>query len=231
MKLPRFLTTTAAVEPAAGAALDRTVRIEHDRRRLALRALLGTLALLVLCASIAGAVLNRTRMWQGQSIPPELDTLLRITAVSWWTTVALAIAVVTGAIGVLRNIYRLQDADPALVISPRGLNFRPTVFAETARIPWSAIRGVRLRRHKHQRWVAVAVDGVDRYVAQAGLRARLHNLFRNRAQAPEVLFSTPMAPAAWARLEQLLKEYLARYGQPGTNGGGEPPAAGPPRPH
>jgi hypothetical protein len=172
----------------------RTVRIEHDRKRLALAVLASGLGMLALLVSLAVSIAR-----VGHSAPA-------------WTLAPLGLAILLAALGFLRNIVRLQDGDPALVISPRGLSFRPQLFGELVRIPWTAIRGFRSRSYKHIRLIAVQVDDVDRYVSRSGFLGVLYRLGKRRSAANEIGFSTPMAKPAWARLEIVLQSYLAQYG-------------------
>jgi hypothetical protein len=194
-----------------------TIRIEPDRRRLLLRVLASGFAFVAICVGFVVASLHLAdNVFEAPGIPPELRAALRATGMPWWSLIALGIALVTGGFGLLRNVYRLQDGDPALVVSPRGLSFKPTVFGETSRIPWSAIRGVRLRRFKQHRFIGVQVEDVERYAAHIGARARLRRLFDPGATT-ELSINSPMAREAWARTESLLQRYLARYGDRGLD--------------
>jgi hypothetical protein len=188
---------TAAVE-----LLQRTVRIEHDRRRLAFAAFASAIATLALPVMVVIGVMH-----------PEHPAPA-------WTLAPLGVAIAVAGFGLLRNVSRLQDGDPALVISPRGLSFRPHGFGEIARIPWSAVRGFRSRSYKQHRVIAVQVDDADRYATRTGFLHLLRGL-RLRSAANEISFSTPMAKQAWKDLEILLQKYLAHYGgRAGTNDGG-----------
>ena len=180
-------TATTAESP------QRSVRIEHDRKRLALAVLASGFGMLALLVSLAVSIAR-----VGRAAPV-------------WTLAPLCLAILLAALAFLRNIVRLQDGDPALVISPRGLSFRPQVFGELVRIPWTAIRGFRSRSYKHMRFIAVHVDDVDRYVSHAGFLRVLYR-FGKRPAADEIGFSTPMAKPAWQRLEIMLQSYLAHYG-------------------
>jgi hypothetical protein len=188
---------TAAVE-----LLQRTVRIEHDRRRLAFAAFASAIATLALPVMVVIGVMH-----------PEHPAPA-------WTLAPLGVAIAVAGFGLLRNVSRLQDGDPALVISPRGLSFRPQGFGEIARIPWSAVRGFRSRSYKQHRVIAVQVDDAERYATRTGFLHLLRGL-RLRSAANEISFSTPMAKQAWKDLEILLQKYLAHYGgRAGTNDGG-----------
>jgi hypothetical protein len=191
---PLRVKATVEAETAAALSLERTVRIEHDRRRLAFAVFASGVATLALPVMLVVGMMHPTR-------PAPA-----------WTLAPLGLAVVIAAFGLLRNIGRLQDGDPALVISQRGLSFRPQVFGETARIPWTAIRGFRSRSYKQQRFIVVQVDDADRYVSRAGFLHLLRRLGKRRAAANEISFSTPMAKQAWKDLELVLQRYLAHYG-------------------
>jgi len=205
----------AASTAATAAALEQTVRIEHDRRRLLMRVLASVVALLATSSALVVAILRAGTPEFHLEHAPQLDAVLRpyLTAMPWWTCALLGIAVVGALIGTLRNVFRLQDGDPALVVSPRGLSFRPAVFGEIVRIPWNAVRGLRLRQIKQNRFLAVQVDEPDRYVAQARMFAILPRTFRFGMRAKEIELSTPMSKHAWLETEALLRRYLARYGQ------------------
>ena len=186
-------------KPADAAPADLangTVRIEHDRKRLAMATLASGVAALIVPGMFFVGILHPPR------IAPE------------WTFVPLSVAVLFAAIGFLRSIIRLQDGDPALVLSPRGLDFRPSVFGEIVRIPWNAIRGFKLRSYKQQRFIVLQVDDIDRYAPRVGFAGFLRRIFKRRAGADEISFSTPMAKSAWNDLESLLRRYLEQYGRP-----------------
>ena len=185
-------TPSAAAAPARPA--DGTIRIEHDRKRLALAALASGAAALVLpCLYIVG------NLHPARAAPA-------------WTLAPLGIAVLVAALGFVRSIIRMQDGDPALVISPRGLDFRPHLLGEIVRIPWNAIRGFKSRRFKQQRFIVLQVEDLDRYAPRVGLFGFLRG--RRRLGADEISFSTPMAKSAWNDLEATLQRYLAQHGHP-----------------
>lgn len=193
----------APPRPAEGA-----IRIEHDRKRLALAALASGAAALVLpCMYVIG------NLHPARAAPA-------------WTLAPLGIAVLVAALGFVRSIIRLQDGDPALVISPRGLDFRPYLLGEIVRIPWNAIRGFKSRRFKQQRFIVVQVEDLDRYAPRVGLLGFLRHVGRRRLGADEISFSTPMAKSAWSDLEATLQRYLARHGRvPATNDNVNPDGA------
>jgi uncharacterized integral membrane protein len=178
-----------------------TIRIEHDRKRLALAALASGLAVLIIpCVFFAGN-LHRTQ------VAPA------------WTLAPLGVAILTSALAFVRSIIRLQDGDPALVMSPRGLDFRPSLFGEIVRIPWKAIRGLKLRSYKQQRFILLQVDDVDRYAPRVGFSGVLRRIGRRRWNADQLTFSTPLAKPAWHELEAMLRRYLAQHGRPGIANG------------
>jgi hypothetical protein len=85
-------------------AIDRTLRIEHDRRRLAFVAL----------ANVAGTLAAFGYLvWN--IVHPSLKVA------NWWALPSLSLAAFVATMGFLRSWYKLQDGDPAIVVSPRGL--------------------------------------------------------------------------------------------------------------
>jgi len=198
MTNPGISTNKTSAVPGPPGAADRTIRIEHDRKRLALAAV----------ASGIGAVVVPGIYFAGMMHP------VRITP--GWTLAPLCVAVFIAAIGFVRAIIRLQDGDPALVLSPRGLDFRPYLFGEIVRIPWKAIRGLKSRSYKQQRFIVLQVDDLDRYAPRVGFVGLLRRIGRRRLGADQIGFSTPMAKAAWNDLEALLRRYLEQHGRPGT---------------
>lgn len=175
---------------------DGTIRVEHDRKRLLLAATMSGVATLALPGVL---IANSLRLPH----PPPA-----------WTLVPVCVAVLVAALGFVRSIIRLQDGDPALVISPRGLKFRPYLFGEIVRIPWDAIRGFKSRSYKQQRVIVVQVDDVDRYAPRVGFLGFLRSMGRRKLAANQISFSTPMARSAWKDVEATLQRYLARYGPP-----------------
>jgi hypothetical protein len=175
-------------------SLERSVRIEHDRRRLAFAVVASCAATLAVAGMLVVSILH-----PAPTAPP-------------WTLAPLGAALIIAALGFVRNIVRLQDGDPALVISPRGLNFRPYLFGEITHIPWSAVLGLRSRSYKQQRFIVVKVDAIDHYAPRVGFLGFLRRLGKHRSAADEISFSTPMAKSAWHDLDITLQHYLARYG-------------------
>ena len=186
--------TAADVSPGNRAA--GTIRIEHDRKRLALAAMASAVAALIIPGMYFAGNLHRV------PIAPV------------WTMVSLGVAIFIAALGFVRSIIRLQDGDPALVLSPRGLDFRPALFSEIVRIPWTAIRGFKSRSYKQQRFIVLQVDDLDRYAPRVGFAGFLRRIGRRRIGADQISFSTPMAKAAWNDLETLLRRYLEQHGRP-----------------
>lgn len=223
---------TPAEATAPAPAPDATVRIEHDRKRLLLRLLAGLAGLAAMGVALVVTLLHAG---QFQFAPHPtgvnaVDALLPryVDGVPKWAPVILVLTLVSACIGLLRIVFRLQDGDPALVISPRGVRFRPTLFGDVAQIPWAAIRGLKLRHYKQQRYIDFSVDGVDRYVARLGLRGRLRRALRG-GEDGIVTFSSPMSRAAWKDTGALLERYLAQYGRAPSAVAGREPGAVPPR--
>ena len=177
---------------------DGTIRIEHDRKRLVLAALASGIAALVVPGLFFIGILHAPR------VAPA------------WTWAPLSVAVLIAAAGFLRSIIRLQDSDPALVLSPRGVDFRPYLFGEIVRIPWKAIRGFKSRRYKQQRFIVFQVDDIDRVAPRVGFSGFLRRAGRKHLGAGEISFSTPMTKSAWNDLEAVLGRYLAQHGRQGT---------------
>jgi hypothetical protein len=201
--------------------LDATVRIEHDRKRLLLRLAAAGASLLAMGVALVITLLHAGDFIAHPTGVHDVDALLPhyVTQVPRWAPIILVLTLAGGCAGLLRIIFRLQDADPALVISPRGVRFRPTLFGDVAQIPWSAIRGLKLRRYKQQRYIDFQVDGIDRYVSRLGLRGRLHRLLRGGEYGIATL-SSPMSRTAWKNTGELLERYLAHYrSAPGVDGG------------
>jgi hypothetical protein len=198
MTNPGISTNKTSADPAPPRAADATIRIEHDRKRLALAALASGLAALVVPGMFFAGIMHPPRIAPG------------------WTLVPLSIAVLVAAVGFLRAIIRLQDGDPALVLSPRGLDFRPYLFGEIVRIPWKSIRGFKSRSYKQQRFIVLQVDDLDRYAPRLGFSGFLRRIGRRRLGADQISFSTPMAKPAWNDLEAALSRYLQHHGRPGA---------------
>jgi hypothetical protein len=222
MTIPAALVVPSSRD-ASAQPLHETIRIEHDRRRLLLRMLASVLALLATCSALIVAILHAQEPALLLAGVPQLDRWLRphAAAAPWWTCTLLTLAAISALGGTLRNVFRLQDGDPALVISPRGLSFRSTVFGEFVHIPWMAIRGLQLRQRKQNRFLAVQVDEPERYAAQAGIFRSLMRSMRPVRRANEIDFTTPMSKRAWQETEALLRRYLAHFGQavPRTDAG------------
>ena len=203
-------TTIEPTTPPPG--LDATVRIDHDRKRLLLRLFAAGAGLVAMGVALAITLLHAGEFTVHPTGVHEVDALLPhyVGQVPRWAPVILVLTLASGCVGLLRSIVRLQDGDPALVISPRGVRFRPTLFGDVAQIPWSAIRGLKLRRYKQQRYIDFQVDGIDRYVSRLGLRGRLHRLVRG-GDCGIATLSSPMSRTAWKNTGELLERYLAHY--------------------
>lgn len=191
--------TPAKASPADAKkpALDRTLRIEHDRKRLAFAAL----------ASGAGTVAAFGylvwRLAHPDRIVPE-----------WWAMSSLSLAALVATLGFLRSWYKLLDGDPAIVVSPRGLRFRPSPLSEPALIPWSAIKEFKTQTYKNHRYLKIKVENCSRFVSHPGILGRWRWFIAERVKPDELSFSTPMSKQAWRDFEALLQEYLKHYSQP-----------------
>jgi hypothetical protein len=177
-------------------APEKTVRIEHDRKRL-LFATFGS----GMSASFALVYLI-WRITHPSFIAP------------WWALTMLAVVALTAVINMLRNLYRLQDADPALVISPLALKFKPAVFGEMVSIPWTAIKSLRSKRRKQFRYLVLQVNDVDRYMPRMSFFSNRNLLLGTRAHENVVVFGAPISKSAWKELDALLQRYLTYYGKP-----------------
>lgn len=210
----------------AGQDGGNSVRIEYDRRRLTLIALVSAFAAITTSAALILALAHMERLpaavLRARGLHPELVTL--VSSIPTWAPIALAFAASLAVIRMLRNLYRLQDSDPAFVASPRDLRFKPGVFGESVRIPWTSIRGVRTRRHGKHRSIILQIDDLDRFVPRSGLLASL------RPRRSEIALQMPLSRAALDELAILLQTYLARHGKAalGADAAGKPPAAAPP---
>jgi len=197
------------VTPLPGNDAGVTLRIEYDRRRLLLTALASVLATVMAGAALALALAHGSRVSASLLAAPGLDPqfVRLLGSIPWWTPLALGIAVLFAVARMLRNFYRLQDSDPAFVLSPRDLRFKPSVFGEAVRVPWTALRGVKARRHGKHRSIELRIDDVERYVPGSGLLAALH---RRRGA---VTLRVPLSRAALDELAALLQTHLDRYGK------------------
>jgi len=200
-------------EPPTG-----TVRIEHDRRRLLRMTVASMFAVLTTGGAVVLALLHSAGLSASMAASPGLDAVLPgyTRSMPWWTAIPLGIALLLAIARMLRNLYRLQDADPALVISPRDLRFKPGVFGEAVRVPWESIRDVKTHRFKQQRSIVLQIADVDRYVPRSGL----FSPWRRRGVAGpgsgEVSLTMPMSRGALDELAVLLKSHLIRSGRPAT---------------
>jgi hypothetical protein len=211
------MTTMRQATPAA-VQTDATVRIEHNRRRLFLRLLAGAVALASIGVGLTVMVLHVAQQPTRVTGVADLDVFLshRSYGAPWWAPIAFGFAAAGACIGLLRTFFRLQDADPALVVSPRGMRFRPTLFAEQVTIPWTVVRRLKLRQYKQHSYMLVRVDEIDRHVPRVGSRGWLRRLFRPGARDGDVAVDVVLSKAEWKRTEALLRAYLAKYGKPDT---------------
>jgi hypothetical protein len=149
-------------------------------------------------------------------VPPVDAIVGRYSTIPWWAGVALIPAAMFATARFLGSVYRMQDGEPAFVLSPRGLQFRPSVFDERVRVPWSAIRKVAGRRMKNHLAIALTIDDVDRHVPSGGALAGLRRFARLRRNT--IVVGTPMARRAWkdlvARLQQQVAEHATEHAPP-----------------
>jgi hypothetical protein len=214
------VTRLSGHDDAAG-----TLRIEYDRRRLVLTALASVLATGMASAALVLALMHGNRLSSSLLAAPGLDPkfVQLLGSVPWWTPVALGIAVLLAAVRMLRNFYRLQDSDPAFVLSPRDLRFKPALFGEAVRVPWTALRAVKARRHGKHRSLELRIADLERYVPGSGLLASL------RRRRGSITLRVPLSRAALDELAALLQTHLDRYGK-GAGDGTGPVTATPPPP-
>lgn len=220
---------TNCAEEAAG---ESSRRIEYDRRRVFATVLVSGFATLATWGGLIVALAHPGAAQVGRDLPPELRGygLQQFTVVPWWAVLALVPAALVATFQFLACLFRLQDGDPAFVLSPRGMLFRPSVFGERVRVPWTAIRRVKARRFKNHRSIVLYIDEIDRYAPRGGLLGTLRRLRDAAAGGGSVRVRTPMSQNAWKQLAALLQEHVARYGREpatrdaGARGGDAPPA-------
>jgi len=205
---------------------DGSLRVEYDRRRLSLIALASAFAAITTSAALVLTLAHMEHLpaavLRAPGLDPEFVNL--VSSVPTWAPIALTLAASLAVIRMLRNFYRLQDSDPAFVASPRDLRFKPGVFGESVRIPWTSIRGIRTRRHGKHRSIILQVDDLDRFVPRSGLLASL------RPRRSEIALRIPLSRTALDELASLLQTYLARHGKAAmsTDAAGKSSAAAPP---
>ena len=192
-----------------------TTRIEYDRRRLMLTALASVLATVMASTALALALAHGSRFSESLIATPGLDPqfVRLLGSIPWWTPLALGIAVLVAVVRMLRNFYRLQDSDPAFVLSPCDLRFKPALFGEAVRVPWTALRGVKTRRHGKHRSIELRIDDIERYVPGSGLLASL------RRRRGAVTLRVPLSRAGLDELAALLQTHRDRYGKGAVEGG------------
>jgi hypothetical protein len=191
---------------------DRALRIEYERKRLlgnvfaSAFAMLATWAMVVITIAHVGPAAAATGV-------PDLDAMLtRYSQVPWWASLLLVPAALVASAKFLGSLYRLQDGEPAFVLTPQGLRFRPSLLDERVRVPWSAIRKVKARRFKQHRSIVLTIDEIDRHVPRSGPFAALRRIARSGRGT--ITLTTPMSKAAWTDLAEILQRHVAEYGHP-----------------
>lgn len=220
------MSEAAAIPGNAVARADDAVQVvEFDRRRLIATMLLSGLAAVATWCAVAVTVTHVGLRWAVPTGVDPVDAIFaRHDAIPWWAALALIPAALFASVRFLRNVYRLQDGEPALVLSSRGLQFRPSVLDERVRVPWSAIRRVTPRRVKNHRAIALTIDDIDRHVPRSGPLAGLRRLAR--LQRNTIVVATPMSRTGWKDLVAELQRRVAApvsaidNGQPRRGAGG-----------
>jgi hypothetical protein len=206
------------VETAAEASLNRTVRIEYDRKRLAKTVLGHAIVVIVTIDWLVWRIVHPQRTPEPATGLQSVGLVWRLLqpdrAVSWWALASVVLAALVAVLRMLRFVYQLQDGNPAMILSPRGLSLKPRVHGEMAQIPWNAIRGIKRTRLKKSDHLVMQVESLDRYAPHWSLFGHWQALNRRRNTGDDLDFSTPMSPAAFAELETLLQRYLAQYWRP-----------------
>ncbi|MGA9333182.1 MAG: STM3941 family protein [Rudaea sp.] len=223
-RLARNPTTADAVVD-----FNRTIRIEPDRAHLARLLFMGLLAALLLLAGAVWGIAypGRATPWniewrtltgashktaQADVDVFRLKSIQRHSLVtSPWVPIELGIAALLATFGMLRIVYRLQDSDPVLIISPRGVSFKPNLFGEVANIPWVAIRAIKMRKIKHQRRLTFQVDDSNRYVPRSGIALYWPRPNGANANTRAIALNIPTSRRASATIESTLRQYLAHY--------------------
>lgn len=197
---------------AIGEPASATVRIEHDRGRLVWTALASAIAVLTAGGAVVLTMLHVGKLSASLSEIPGIDAVVPDYArtMPWWTALPLGIALLLAIAKMLRNLFRLQDADPAFVVSARDLRFKPGVFGEAVRIPWTAIRDAKTHRFKQHRSIVLQVVDIDRYVPRAGWFSPIR---RRGAWGPgsgQISLEVSMSRNALDELVKLLQSHLVR---------------------
>ena len=200
---------------AIGEAASATVRIEHDRGRLMWTTFASALAVVTAAGAIVLTMLHVGKFSASLSAIPGMDAVVPdyARAMPWWTAFPLGVALLVAIAKMLRNLFRLQDADPAFVVSARDLRFKPGVFGEAVRIPWTAIRDAETHRFKQHRSIVLQVDDIDRYVPRTGWFSPIR---RRGAWGPgsgQISLEVPMSRKALDELAKLLQSHLVRNGR------------------
>ena len=198
------------------------LRIEHDRRRLVAVALASGFAAAAIWVGLIVALAHVGQASLPPDLAPDLEPLLARwnTPMPWWTALLVAPAALLATLRFLVGLYQLQDGDPAFVLSPRGMQFKPSVFGERVRVPWNAIRSVKARRFKNHRSIVLRIDDIERHVPRSGPLGSLRRLRDALSGGGAVRLRTPMSQVAWKELAEVLQRYLTRYGRPPQPGKG-----------
>ncbi|MDP9629025.1 UNVERIFIED_ORG: hypothetical protein J2W85_001086 [Ensifer adhaerens] len=106
-------------------------------------------------------------------------------------------------------LVKLFDRSPALKICPLGFDDRSTAIC-FGFIPWSAVKGIRVRRVRLQRYLMVSVQHPEVY------RNRLHPVLRVFAWLNQMVYSSTIAIPEWfldIEFDELKNEFETRFGQ------------------
>jgi hypothetical protein len=200
----------AICEPASA-----TVRIEHDRGRLLRITLASAFAVLTTAGAIVFTMLHVGKLSTSMSAIPGINEIVPsyTRSMPWWTAVPLGIALLLAIAKMLRNVFRLQDADPAFVISARGLRFKPGVFSEAACIPWAAIREVKTRHLQKHRSIILQIDDIDRHVPRSGWFGPTRRRGVWGPGSGQIALEAPMSRKALDELVALLQSRLVSNGR------------------
>lgn len=225
-----FIRRNPPPAPVAAVDVGSHVDIAHDRKRLLAMTVLSALALILCLGWLVLSFTGQAVQTAHDGLPPVLHSLPLVRhevhvpglpAVGFyslrespWFSLELGLAALLALAALLRNIYRLQDADPVLTVSSKGLAFKPSLLGSRVSIPWSAIHDVRFRKLKRLCRVAVVVDRADRYAPQFGFALARLRLPGMAAPAQTVALTVSMGDAAWQRTQACIRGYLAAAGKP-----------------
>ena len=213
----------------------RTIRIEPDRAHLARLlciSLFGVLFVLVVAGwHIAhpdgklpwAAKLHASVDSSQKAMPADLRELSKLQSVQrYWSpslpvlSMEIGLAALLATLGVLRIVYRLQDNDPVLTISPQGISLKPGVFGELVHVPWIAIRAIKMRKIKQQRRIAFQIENADRYAPHIGISLRWLRSIDPTTGTRTSTLSVTVPPRTAANIEATLAQYLAHFRAPST---------------